>query len=237
MKMIRSLDVYIGYDEREAIAYHVACQSIIENTSSPLINIIPLRTDQLRESGIYDRPDDDKASNAFSYTRFLVPYLSGFIGTSIYMDTDVIVQGDINELFKMTHGEILTPIWVAQHDYTPKLETKYFGAKQYSYPKKNWSSVMVFKNSACHILTPDYVNKAKPSDLHQMKWLNTRDNGIRSIGELPLEWNWLVEEYPPNEKAELLHYTNGIPAIDGFDKTDHTNIWWDYHARMQRVKK
>lgn len=228
MKYPANLKVFIGYDERESIAYHVACQSIIENTNHALVSIIPLRTTQLREAGIYSRAIDPKSSNAFSYTRFLVPYLSNYSGTSVYLDPDVIVKGDILQLISLS--DVDKPVSVVQHNYKPKLKHKYFGAEQYVYPRKNWSSVMVFRNSLCQSLDKDYINKASGEDLHRFKW-------TEEVGSLPKRWNWLVGEYPENDKANLLHYTNGIPAIHGFDKTEHAGDWWEYHNRAQRARK
>jgi lipopolysaccharide biosynthesis glycosyltransferase len=230
MKLPTEINVFIGYDEREAVAYHVACQSIIDNTSHPSVSVFPLRTKQLRDAGIYWRSKDLTASNDFSYTRFLVPYLSGGIGTSIYMDPDVIVKGDVLEL--LNYREVLCPVSVVKHDYTPKRSTKYFGAQQHAYPRKNWSSVMVFSNSSCQYqLTPENVSTKSPQWLHRFEWVGKRD-----IGEIPKAWNWLVEEYPHNDEAKLLHYTNGVPAIDGYGRTDHAEDWWHYHDRLQRAR-
>jgi lipopolysaccharide biosynthesis glycosyltransferase len=214
--------VFIGYDEREAIAFHVACQSIICNTKTD-VQITPLVTDSLRYAGIYNRPADPKASNAFSYTRFMVPYLSGYVGKSIYMDPDVIVLADLRELLAECE-DVMTPVWVAKHDYDPKRELKYFGAKQYKYPRKNWSSIMVFENSACQFqLHPENVNQKSPQWLHQFGWV-----GDRNIGEIPIEWNWLVDEYEHNDNAKLLHYTNGIPPTQHKNQTDHQADWDKY---------
>lgn len=224
--------VFVGYDERESVAYHVACQSIIDNTKAD-IRITPLRTDKMRAGGLYYRDDDPLSSNAFSYTRFLVPYLSAYAGTSVYLDPDVVVRGDLGELVRMC-DQMLTPVYVAKHDYTPKLDEKYFGAKQHKYPKKNWSSVMVFRNSSCQFqLTPENVNTQPPAWLHQMQWVS----GNREVGSIPLEWNWLVDEYPHNDDAKILHYTNGIPMIEGFGDCDHSKDWWHYFNRMIRARR
>lgn len=232
-----TINVFMGYDERESIAYHVATQSIIENTKD-VVNITPLNIHTLKELGVYDKPLDFKASNSFSYTRFLTPYLSSFLGISIYLDPDVIVKGDLSDLVEyVKKGEIFAPVYVAKHNYTPKLKAKYFGAKQYAYRRKNWSSIMVFRNSACQILTPEYINKASPATLHQMEWVNsTANDGVREVGEIPKEWNWLVDEYKHKEDAKLLHYTNGIPAIDGFSDSGHSDDWWEYYNRSQRCR-
>lgn len=228
--------VFMGYDERESIAYHVASQSIIENTRE-IVSITPLNIHTLKELGIYNKPLDDRASNSFSYTRFLVPFLCGFSGTGIYLDPDIIVKGDIAELVDLVEkGDIFEPVHVAKHNYTPKRDTKYFGAKQYAYRRKNWSSVMVFRCSTCHVLTPEYINKASPATLHQMEWVNDRNADVRKVGEIPKEWNWLVDEYEHNDDAKLLHYTNGIPAIDGFSDSGHAEDWWDYHDRAMRCR-
>ena len=229
------MKIFIGYDERESVAYHVATQSIIENTKAE-VSISPLNIHTLKELGVYDKPLDDRASNSFSYTRFLTPYLSDFVGTSIYLDPDVVVLGDLTELVRMVEcGNVFSPVYVAKHNYKPKMQKKYFGAKQYAYRRKNWSSVMVFRNSACKILSPEYINSASPATLHQMEWVNSTSKN-REVGEIPKEWNWLVDEYPHNEDAKILHYTNGIPAIDGFGDSGHSDVWWEYYNRAQRCR-
>jgi hypothetical protein len=211
--------VFIGYDSREAVAWHVLAHSIMRRASRP-VSLHPLVLSELRGIG-YTRPKADSESTEFSISRFLVPLLSDFEGVSVFMDCDMLCLADVHELVDGLVIEDDVALWVAKHDYVPKYETKFLGNKQVSYPKKNWSSLMVFNNAACRKLTRHYVENAPASELHQFKWLKP---GQR-IGELPLEWNWLVGEYDPNWNAKMLHFTLGGPWFEEYEGCDHAGAW------------
>ncbi len=195
------LKIFIGYDPRESIAFHVLVNSILKRASRPVL-ISPIMLSQLP---MYKRERSPDQSTDFTYARFLTPYLAGS-GTSVFMDCDMLCLADINELEDLAVSNPHHDVLVVKHDYEPKTETKFLGAKQTKYPCKNWSSLMVFNGHRMAVkdLTADYVNTASPMDLHQFKW-------ARSVGELPKEWNHLVGEYPPNPKAKILHFTLGGP--------------------------
>ncbi len=202
------LKIFIGYDSREPIAYHVLSHSIIQRATRP-VSITPLIQDQLRGIGAYTRERCPTESTDFSLTRFLVPYLSDYEGISLFLDCDMLCLDDIADLeFEAAKSVILEDsraVWVCKHDYTPLGADKFLGQKQTAYPRKNWSSLMLFDNAKCKSLTPDYVNTASGLDLHRFNWMPDEQ-----IGCLPLEWNWLVGEYPDRE-AKMLHYTLGGP--------------------------
>lgn len=207
------LKVMIGFDAVETVAYHVCVQSILKHSSVP-VSFCPIILSQLPE---YTRDRDPQQSNEFSFTRFLTPYLAGYEGKAIFMDCDMILRADIKELFDQLGDE---DVMVVQHDYTPSTKTKYLGAIQYQYPRKNWSSVMLFNCSQCTYLTPHYVNYATPQELHQLQWADT-------IGELDAEWNHLVGEYVPNPKAKLVHWTIGTPCFEGYEDQEFAGEWRD----------
>jgi lipopolysaccharide biosynthesis glycosyltransferase len=216
------LKVFIGYDPREAVVYHACCQSIIKHAKQP-IAIIPLALNALHE---YNEVHDD-ASNAFIYSRFLVPYLCNFEGRAIFIDGDMICKEDIAGLFE--HYKVGCAVHVAKHDYTTKHPVKYLGNSNDDYPRKNWSSVMVWNcgHPANKVLTPEFVEKQTGNYLHRFKWL---DDGI--VGELPLEWNWLVDEYEHNDNAKLLHYTIGAPCFGEYANCDHSSDWYEHCVGM-----
>ncbi len=209
--------IFIGWDHKENVAYHVLCNSIMRNAKSP-VQITPLIKSQLLD--IYRRPLDPKQSNDFSFTRFLVPYLSNYEGWSLFMDCDMLVRCDINEIMEWANH--YNAVQVVKHDYEPKDKIKFLGAVQYKYPKKNWSSVMLFNNShyKTRRLTPEYVNTAPALDLHQFMWAEDR------TGELPIEYNWLVGEYDENPNAKILHYTVGGPYFAEYKDCDHAAEWY-----------
>jgi len=201
--------IFIGYDSKEAVAYHVLSQSILSQ-SAP-VSITPLVLNHL---SVFTR--DNQGTTEFSLTRFLVPYLSDYKGWSLFMDCDMLCRTDINDIMKFSGND---DVYVCKHDYVPKTTVKATGA-QTTYPRKNWSSVMLFNNELCRELTPEYVNSATPAQLHRMEW-------AKSIGDIPLEWNWLVGEYESNPTAKILHYTLGTPCFDGYQECDHAEEWFE----------
>jgi len=212
---MKPIPVFVGYDPREAIAYHVCANSIIRNSSQP-VAIVPVALNLFRD---YSETHTD-GSNHFIYTRFLVPYLCDFTGHAIFIDGDMIVRGDIAELWNMR--DATKDVQVVKHDYKTRMPVKYLGAKNEDYPRKNWSSVILWNCNSFpnRKLTPDFVQHATGSELHRFSWIDDS-----RIGELPKEWNWLPDEYGPNADAKLLHYTLGTPCFQEFADTPQGNEW------------
>jgi lipopolysaccharide biosynthesis glycosyltransferase len=210
------IDIFIGYDSKEIVAYHVLCQSIISNSSRP-VRFMPINLSNIGH--IFRRQRDILQSTEFSFSRFLVPYLSKYSRWSIFMDCDMLVRADIAELFALKDERYA--VMVCKHDYTPSTSIKFRGNVQTKYEKKNWSSLILFNNSKCASLSRDYVNTASGLELHQFKWLSSEEE----IGALPLEWNWLVGEYPYNEGAKIIHFTLGGPYFNDYSTTDYADEW------------
>lgn len=218
------LNIFIGWDRAETAAYHVLAHSLIRRATGP-ISITPLCRDHFP---YFTRKRGPLESTDFSMSRFLVPYLSGYQGYSLYMDCDMLVTVPINDLWQdITTGKPYKAVWVCPHDYIPKVENKMQDQVQTTYARKNWSSFMFFDNSECRILTPDYVNTASGLQLHRFEWL--RDE---QIGFLPLEWNWLVGEYVANPKAKNFHYTLGGPWLPRYAKCNHSQDWLEEYRDM-----
>jgi lipopolysaccharide biosynthesis glycosyltransferase len=218
------INLYVGYDEREAIAYHVFCHSVIKNTSIP-VKITPLVLSQLKE---FNETHQDR-SNDFVYSRFLTPYLNEFNGWAIFADGDMICQADLKELIGMADPN--KALMVVKHDYQTKASIKYLGNINENYPRKNWSSVILWNCShpKHKILTPEFVSNQTGKFLHRFSWLDDND-----IGELPVEWNWLACEYEKNTEAKLIHYTLGTPCFKDFRDTDMAEIWYDYYESAKK---
>ena len=212
--------VFVGQDDVENVAYHVLSNSIIRNSTEP-VSIAPIKLSNLVD--IYDRVPDENASNEFSLSRFLVPYLCNFDGYAIFMDCDMLMRADISELWAMR--DPTKSVQVVKHDYTPKTKTKFLGQTQHDYPRKNWSSVMLFNCKKCKYLTPHYINTAPPKELHRFYWAD-------SIGELPKEWNHLVGEYAPDKKAKLAHFTIGGPYFHDYRDTEFSDEWFGEYERL-----
>ena len=216
---MKPIPIFIGYDPREAVAYHTCANSIIRQSSIP-VAICPLALNNFKE---YTETHTD-GSNQFIYSRFLVPYLMGYHGWAIFMDGDMIVRGDIAELWELRNN--MCDVMVVKHDYQTKMSEKYLGSKNENYPRKNWSSVILWNcgNHPNRKLTPEFIEKATGAELHRFSWIDDA-----RIGELPREWNWLPDEYGPNDNAKLLHYTLGTPCFHEFATTPQADEWHREH--------
>ena len=213
------LNVYIGYDRREPVAFHVLAHSILRRSSIP-VSIVPLKRELLGK--LYTRARGPTESTEFSLTRFLVPALSGYRGWSVFMDCDMLCKMDFSVLARQIGRRSDKAVLVCKHDYTPSSKRKFLNHIQTVYPRKNWSSLMIFNNARCRALSVDYVNSASGLDLHRFKW--TRDP---LIGALPIEWNWLVGEYKRSPKAKIVHYTLGGPWFKEYRNCDYADEWRD----------
>ncbi len=209
--------VFIGYDGREEVAFHVLQRSIHERSSLP-VTVTPLRLSQL--TGVFTRERHPLQSTDFSFSRFLTPWLCNYTGWAIFMDCDMLMRDDIARLWALRDARYAAQ--VVKHQYQPKDETKFLGAVQTKYEKKNWSSVIMFNCARCTALTPDYVNNATGLELHQFKWLSDDD----LIGELPPAWNHLVGEYDRSPDDSLVHYTLGGPYFTEYRDCEFAKEWF-----------
>lgn len=209
------IPVFVGYDPREAIAFHTCVNSIIRHASQP-VAIMPLSLNLFQD---YTETHGDN-SNTFVYTRFLVPHLMGFQGWAIFIDGDMILRDDIVKLWNLR--ESANDVMVVKHDYKTRMPVKYLGSPNQDYPRKNWSSVILWNCATWpnRVLTPEFVQGKPGSFLHRFAWL-TDDR----IGELPREWNWLPDEFGANTEAKLLHYTLGTPCFTEFANTPQAEEW------------
>jgi hypothetical protein len=224
------LSIYIGYDPRESVAYHTLAHSILRRSSVP-VAIAPLAQNQLKS--IYRRSRGPTESTEFSLTRFLVPALSDFRGWSIFMDCDMLCRVDIAGLALEIERQRDKAVLLCKHDYVPKTERKFLDQIQTRYQRKNWSSLMLFNNERCRALSADYVNTASGLDLHRFAWMDDA-----AIGELPLEWNWLVGEYAYNAAAKIVHFTIGGPYFKAYRDCDYAADWFaEYESMHQTTEK
>ncbi|HTM59718.1 MAG TPA: glycosyltransferase [Burkholderiales bacterium] len=224
------LQVYIGYDPRESVAFYTLAHSIFARSSIPLA-IAPLMRRHLGH--LYTRSRGPTESTEFSLTRFIVPALSGYRGWSIFMDCDMLCRADIAELAGLIDKNPDKAVLVCQHDYVPKSERKFLNQVQTKYSRKNWSSLMLFNNERCKALSPQYVNSATGLDLHRFAWI---DDAL--IGSIPLEWNWLVEEYKYNPNAKIAHFTLGGPYFDEYRNCDYAEEWrTEFESMRSRAEK
>src|SRR5574343_485095 len=210
-----AIQVVIGFDQREAVAYHTFCQSILERASQP-VSFTPLALNTLN-SYVENHTD---GSNAFIYSRFLAPWLMDYQGWAIFADGDMICRDDIAKLWALRDES--KAVMVAKHDYKTKAHQKYLGNKNQDYPRKNWSSVVLWNCShpANHVVTPEFVERGTGAQLHRFTWLSDD-----LIGALPREWNWLPQELGANTDAKLLHWTLGTPCFHEYADDAMASEW------------
>ena len=170
------LNVYVGWDSYQETAYEVCKYSLIRNSSQP-IRVRPLKQSELRNKNLYYRDRDLRASTQFSITRFLVPVIAKHKGWAVFCDSDFLWLEDISKLFDLADNRYA--VQVVKHDYTPRFKQKMHRVVQHNYPKKNWSSLVLWNcehpsNSAVDV---ELVNEADPSYLHQFKWLKDHEIG------------------------------------------------------------
>ena len=220
--MIEIIKIVAGFDQVEAVAYHTFCQSIIDKASLPL-QITPLFEKSLSKY----RFKQDDGSNKFIYSRFLTPYLNNFTGWAIYADGDMVCREDIKELWNLRDNS--KAVMLVKHKYTSKVTTKYLGNKNENYPRKNWSSLILWN---CHhpvnkVLTPEFIASMDGPYLHRFSWIPEE-----LIGEIPLDWNWLAAEYKNNLQAKLVHYTLGTPCFLEYKESPMSEYWHETYLRM-----
>jgi len=209
------IHVFIGFDPREAVVFHVCSNSLIRHASLPLA-IHPLA---LRNLASYTETHRD-GSNNFIYSRFLVPHLMGYQGWALYIDGDMLLRDDIASLWALRDER--KAVLCVHHDYRTKAQDKYLGTTNADYPRKNWSSVVLWNcgHPANATVTPDFVMNATGAQLHRFTWLSDE-----LIGELPPVWNWLPDEYGANADAKLLHWTLGAPCFHEYAHAPMANEW------------
>jgi hypothetical protein len=230
--MAAEVRVYVGYDSKEQSAYDTCVQSI-RMLSRPVPEVFALHQERLRADGLYTRPQYEPAATEFAFTRFLVPHLNSYQGWALFCDCDFVFTRGLDKLFDLVDDNYA--VMVVKHDYTPKAATKMDGHKQIAYPRKNWSSLVLFNcaSTACKRLSKEYVNAAPAADLHRFAWCEDA-----RIGALPTTWNWLEGEYEPYEVGYPagVHYTNGGPWFKHCQDVVYADLWRNVHALSKHAR-
>ena len=216
-----NLNIYVGYDSKEDIAYRVCKHSILKRSGTN-VKIRSLKLYELIANKLYNRAIDPLASTEFTYSRFLVPTLNNFKGWAVFCDCDFLFFEDVEKI--LNNIDESKAVYCVQHDYTPKEKHKMDGQKQTIYPRKNWSSFILFNcsHSSNKRLSVDLVNSETGSFLHQFKWLKDSE-----IGSLDERWNWLEgwTSKHNNKKPFAVHYTRGGPWFEEWQDVEFANEW------------
>lgn len=225
------ISLYSGFDPREEAGTWAFTSSVVEHCTSP-IAIMPLHLPMFRS---FYPPNMRDGTNAFIYTRFLVPFLQDFRGFAIFADgADMLCKADLSELWALRREDMA--VQVVKHEYKTKHPRKYVGTQMEAvngdYPRKNWSSLMLIncEHPAWKTLTPEAVSEMSGSDLHRFRFIPED-----KIGGLPVVWNWLADEFGENPEARILHWTAGTPAFPHYKDTPHAEDFRRQVARMNYV--
>jgi hypothetical protein len=225
--MQETINLFVGFDPREEIGTHSFNASVLAHTTIP-VAITHLHKHMLEK---YLGQVFETGSNDFTKTRFLIPHLMGHKGWAIFADgADMVCMDDLAELISLANPLDGKAVYVVKHDYKTNSARKYIGtqmeADNQDYPRKNWASLMLINCSHFGWPGPKEIAQMKMSDLLQFKFL---EDGL--IGELPIEWNWIVDEYGSNDEAKLIHWTKGIPAFKEYSDAPMAEKWFVAHTK------
>ena len=239
------MKIYVGYDSTnlgQEMAFKVCKRSIEKNVRhrAPLACIDPIKSSELKDRGLYWREDDLKQSTEFTYSRFLTPYLSTHVEEdyeepgdfALFCDSDFLWRCNIEELFLLVDPN--KAVTCVQHKYMDcPSHTKMDGLVQEWYPKKNWSSLMLFNcnHEDCKKLTPEVVNTESPKYLHRMEWTSEEN-----IGSFPVEYNYLVGYYNYTDNPKALHFTDGGPWHKDYQDVEYGDEWLSYLTDEEKEK-
>lgn len=227
--------IFIGYDPREEEAYR-ACVYSMNIHASRFIPAQPIilsevqratlywrDTRKLEDGRLFDVVSQAPMSTEFAISRFLTPYIAQYRGWALFMDCDVMFRGDVAEIFDLADSRFA--VQVVKHKPFLAEGTKMDGQAQIAYPRKCWSSVMLFncEHPSVRALGLQDINAQTGRWLHEFAWLDDEE-----IGDLPLTWNWLAGVSPAIKNPSLVHYTLGIPSMRGYEHAPFADEWRAY---------
>ena len=226
--------IYVGFDPREAAAFAVTADSARRRANSP-IPIMGIVLQDLVDRGLYRRPmeyrgnhlwdeiSDAPCSTQFAISRFFTPALAlehDNAEWALFQDCDMLWRAPPERVFRLADPQYA--VMCVKHAHRPTETEKMDGQVQTNYARKNWSSFCLFnlKHPSNQALDLGLLNKAPGRDLHRFCWLKDEE-----IGELPMEWNWLVDYSPPVDDPKCVHFTNGTPDMPGYESAPYADEW------------
>lgn len=229
--------IFIGWDPREAAAFAVARASCQTYLTRP-IPVFGLVLDDLKAKGLYRRPMEMRASAAdrpvmwdvisdaaqsteHANSRWLVPYLARE-GWALFCDGDVLFRGNVARLFDTLDRKFA--VHCVKHQFAPPEGVKMDGQQQQRYARKNWSSFVAFNCShpanRCLTSSTDMANTLPGRELHRFCWLKDEE-----IGEIGPEWNFLVGHTDMSIEPKVVHFTDGVPDMPGYENVLFADEW------------
>jgi hypothetical protein len=222
--------IFLGADARETRAVAVADASLRQHSTTE-IEVAALSRDVLGTAyhrptttmpngQYYDEISDAPMSTDHAIARFFVPWLCSYKGWALFTDGDVLFRADVRQVFAMADDRYA--VKVVKHPPLLVEGQKKDGHIQQAYPRKNWSSVVLWNcgHPANRALTLDVLNAWPGRDLHAFRWL---DDAL--IGELPTRWNYLEGLSPRQRMPSLVHFTLGTPDLPGHEDGPFADEW------------
>jgi hypothetical protein len=219
MQLPQKITIFVGTDQRQALGSEAFMYSV-NKYSSELVFYNFLNESVLKQKKLLPDLWDKDQLSTHGRSRFLVPYLSNYEGWSLFVDgSDMMLRQDIANLWALRDDHF--SVMVVKHPDFDR-DFQILGREHIAFNRFNWSSVMLFNNSKCKQLTPEYVLNAPYKCLHQFQWLES-DN---LLGQLPRRWNHLVGFYPYEEDTSLIHWTKGAPHLGAeYLHSDYAEEW------------
>lgn len=227
------MKVFVGYDPRELTAYRVCIDSIRRHSgivglpiNSRMLGSLYSRPEEIRNGILWDLVSNAPMATEFSIARFYIPQIvrSGWV---VFCDGDFLWRSDLRELFSLQDDRYA--VRVVKHNHLAvEGETKMDGQIQTTYPRKNWSSLMLLNCSAPEVraLTATILNSATGRYLHGFDWV-----ADERIGDLPLSWNWLAGISDKSVSPNAVHFTLGTPDMAGYEDSPYASEWRAYASR------
>lgn len=181
------IKVYIATQEEQMLAVKVLEYSIKKYATQP-VEIFALHQSNIT----YREPKDpiNRQRTPFSFQRFLIPQLNHHKGRAIYLDSDMQVFSDINQLWTLPMGSYDLLTVIPSRFERRRLQ---FSVMLMDCEKLNWSMDKIIDNL-------DEGSLSYESLMYEMAVAN-------NIGiSIPKEWNCL--EWHQSGQSCLVHYTD-----------------------------
>ena len=239
----KRINIYIGYDSRHKEIAELNAWTMLKgiehgfgggDVHGTMKNWIPeIKFLDISKIPEYTREYAEQ-STEFTYSRFLIPHLEDYKGFSIFLDDDILFQKSILPMFYFLNPD--DAVACIKYDFKEHNDTKFDGEKNVNYPKKLWSSLMIFNNGHedCKKLTPEVINTQTGKYLHQFEWTD-------KISEIPQHYIF-TEGYDTDESSwrpSAVHFTRGGPWIDNMDisNIDKLEYYNRLHGKWLNYKK